>query len=167
MYSIPGKQRNSLPVFDRAQSGTLLLKGAGGLRSRQPKLHKEMEVILMRQLADCLGMPIFLVDAHGTLLFYNEPAEALLGVRFEETGELTASEWGTAFVPTDERGHRLPVNKLPLMIALHSRRPAQADFWIRGLDQVARRISVMAFPLIGRSNRFLGGVAVFWELDTE
>jgi hypothetical protein len=27
------------------------------------------------------------------LLFYNEPAEELLAMRFEETGELTEDEW--------------------------------------------------------------------------
>ena len=31
-------------------------------------------------------MPIFLVDTEGNLLYYNEPAEAILGRRFSETG---------------------------------------------------------------------------------
>ena len=33
----------------------------------------------MRELADHLATPIFVVDAAGDLLFYNEPAEKLLG----------------------------------------------------------------------------------------
>jgi hypothetical protein len=41
-----------------------------------------IEVILMRQLASYLAMPILLVDPAGTLLFYNEPAERLLGRRY-------------------------------------------------------------------------------------
>ena len=49
---------------------------------------KPIELILMRQLASTLAMPIFLVDADGTLAFYNEPAERVLGMRFEETGEM-------------------------------------------------------------------------------
>ena len=42
---------------------------------------KAIELILMRQLASSLAMPIFLVDPSGNLVFYNEPAEQLLGSR--------------------------------------------------------------------------------------
>ena len=47
-----------------------------------------IELILMRQLASHLRIPIFLVHGRGTLLFCNEPAEALLGLRFDEAGEM-------------------------------------------------------------------------------
>jgi len=40
----------------------------------------EIELILMKQVASYLATPIFLVDRAGTLLYYNEPAEALLGM---------------------------------------------------------------------------------------
>ena len=33
--------------------------------------HEEIEVILARQLASYLAMPIFIVDPQGTLLYYN------------------------------------------------------------------------------------------------
>ena len=56
---------------------------------------KAIELILMRQLASSLAMPIFLVDASGNLLFYNEPAEQLLGSRFDETGEMSMTEWSS------------------------------------------------------------------------
>jgi PAS domain-containing protein len=124
---------------------------------------KEIEMILARQLADCLALPIFLVDVNGALLFYNEPAEKILGRRFEETGALSAKEWSTAFVPTDDRGRPLQPAELPLMIALAQRRPAHAAFWIRGWDHVNRRIQATAVPLIGRMDRFLGAVSIFWE----
>jgi PAS domain-containing protein len=125
--------------------------------------HKEIEIILTRQLADCLAMPIFLVDVDGTLLFYNEPAEKILGRRFEETGALSAVEWSTAFVPADDRGRALEPAELPLMIALTQREPAHAAFWICGLDQIRRRIQATAIPLVGRGDRFLGALAIFWE----
>ena len=102
----------------------------------QPAAHKELELILMRHLADCLATPIFIVNAQGTLLFYNEPAEVLLGQRFEETGELTTDQWATAFVPTDHQNRPMPPEKIPLVIALREKRPCYADFRIRGLDQV-------------------------------
>jgi PAS domain-containing protein len=63
---------------------------------------REIEVIMLRQLASYLAMPIFIVDPRGSLDFYNEAVEIILGKRFEETGEMSAEEWSTAFQPTDE-----------------------------------------------------------------
>jgi PAS domain-containing protein len=124
---------------------------------------RAIELILMRQLAGYLAMPIFLVDADGTLVFYNEPAERILGQRFDETGEMPASEWATAFAPTDDAGRPIAPEKVPLAIACVERRPAHAELWIRGLDQVSRRIEATALPLIGLAGRFVGAIAVFWE----
>jgi PAS domain S-box-containing protein len=124
---------------------------------------QEIEVILARQLADYLALPIFLVDQEGNLLFYNEPAEKILGHRYEETGPLPAAEWATIFQPTDEDGRPLPPDQLPLIVALREARPAHSGFWIRGLDGVLRQIEVIAFPLIGQSDRHVGAVAIFWE----
>lgn len=126
---------------------------------------KEVEVILARQLASCLAMPIFIADSQGNLVYYNEPAEQILGRRFEETGEMAANEWSTIFTPTDEQGRPLEASVLPLNIALTEHRPAHRTFWIRGLDGVRRRIQVTAFPLIGQADRYLGALAIFWEAD--
>jgi PAS domain-containing protein len=125
---------------------------------------KEIEVILIRQLASYLAMPVFIVDEAGTLIFYNEPAEAMLGRRFEETGEMSASEWTTMWTPTDEHGAPMAAEALPLSIALRERRPAYERFRIRGLDNVTRHIEVIAFPLVGQAERRLGAVALFWEV---
>ena len=125
---------------------------------------KEIEVILMRQLAGYLAMPIFVVDPEGTLLFYNEPAEALLGKRFDEAGEMPVEEWSTAFTPRDEDDSPLRPEALPLVIALREHRPAHRRLRITGLDGVARRLEVMAFPIEGQSGRHLGAVALFWDI---
>ena len=82
-----------------------------------------------RLLASYLALPIFLVDPSGTLVFYNEPAEQILGRRFEETGEMSAAEWSTIFQPTDDAGRPLAPESLPLMVALAKRRlPALQTF---------------------------------------
>ncbi|MDP9265541.1 MAG: PAS domain-containing protein [Chloroflexota bacterium] len=126
---------------------------------------QEIEVILARHLASYLAMPIFLVDPDGTLVFYNEPSETVLGRRFSETGPLTIGEWSTAFIPRDERGETLPPDDLPLVVALRDRCPAHSRFWIRSLDGVTHHIEVTAFPLIGEARRFLGAIAIFWDID--
>ena len=125
---------------------------------------KEIELILARQLASYLAMPIFIVDPQGTLVYYNEPAERILGRRFAETGEMPVGEWSTIFKPMDEEGVPLMPEALPLVIALTERRPAHGSFWIRGLDGVLRHIEVTAFPLIGQAERYLGAIALFWEV---
>ncbi|MCO6450255.1 MAG: PAS domain S-box protein [Caldilineales bacterium] len=124
---------------------------------------REIEIILARQLAEYLAMAVFIVDPNGDLLFYNEPAEMVLGYRYEETGPMTASEWSTIFQPMDENGDLLLPEQLPLMIALTRRHPAHKDFWIRGLDGSLRKIEVTAFPLAVQADRFLGAIAIFWE----
>ena len=126
---------------------------------------QEIEVILARHLAEYLAMPIFIVNPAGDLIFYNEPAEEILGTRFNETGMMPASEWSTIFHPVDHEGHSIPPDELPLIIALTLRRPAHKRFWIRGLDGELREIEVTAFPLVGQAGRFLGGIAIFWEIQ--
>jgi PAS domain-containing protein len=124
---------------------------------------KAVELILMRQLASYLAVPTFLVDPEGNLLYYNEPAERLLGRRYDETGEMPLAEWSTAFTPTAEDGTPLPPEHLPLTIALRARQPAHRTMRISGLDGVQRRIEVTAFPLEAQGGRHLGAVAIFWE----
>lgn len=125
---------------------------------------KEIELILARQLASYLVMPIFIVDPPGTLIYYNEPAEAILGRRFEETGEMPVDVWSTLFKPTDEAGNTLDPDSLPLVIALRDQSPAHREFWIEGLDGVRRKIQVTAFPINGQAERYLGALAIFWEV---
>lgn len=125
----------------------------------------EIEIILFRQLASCLAIPIFIVDPQGTLIYYNEPAEALLGQRFEETGAMAEVEWATSFRPITAGGEPVPADRLPLVRAIDERRPAHAEFWIEGLDRVRRHLSVTAFPLDSQSGRLVGAVALFWEIE--
>jgi PAS domain-containing protein len=124
---------------------------------------QEIEVILARHLAECLAMPIFIVNPAGDLIFYNEPAEEILGQSYTETGTMPAKEWSTIFEPFDSGGNPLPPEELPLMIALSKHHPAHKLFWIHGKDGVSREIEVTAFPLIGQADRFLGAIAIFWE----
>jgi len=123
-----------------------------------------IEIILTRQLAEYLSVPVFLVDPKGDLLFYNEPAEGILGRRFEESGGMPAEEWSRAFTPVDDDGKPIAPADLPLMITLTTRLPAHKRFRIVGHDGVSRRIEVTAIPIAGLHGDFLGAAALFWEL---
>jgi PAS domain-containing protein len=124
-----------------------------------------IQIILMRQLAGYLSVPLFLVDPSGDLLFYNEPAEAILGRRFEETGAMSAQEWSSAFTPEDREGHPIPPENVPLMITVTKKRPAYRRFFIRGLDGVLRHVEVASIPIAGLDGTFLGAAALFWEVS--
>ena len=128
---------------------------------------QEIEIILARHLSEYLVMPIFIVNPAGDLIFYNEPAEAILGQSYSETGLMPSSEWSTVFNPMDSQGRSIPPEELPLVIELKERRLAHKIIWIQGLDGVMREIEVTAFPLIGQAERFLGAMAIFWEISTK
>ena len=123
-----------------------------------------VEIILARQLASYLSVPIFVVDPDGDLLFYTEPAERIVGTRFDETGKMAMEEWTTVFEPTDEDGVPIPPSELPLVATLETRQPALRSLFIRGLDGELRRITTVSVPLLAQGKRFVGGLAFFWEV---
>jgi PAS domain-containing protein len=124
---------------------------------------KDIELILLRQWASHLTMPIFLAGADGALLFYNEPAEVLLGVRFDEAGEMPATRIARIFKTKNEDGTPMPSDELPLMVALKQRRPVQRVVRYEGLDGRARKVEVTAIPLTSQGGQDLGAVVFFWE----
>jgi PAS domain-containing protein len=126
-----------------------------------------IEIILNRQLADCLALPAFITDTKGNLIYYNEPAEEVLGRRFEDTGEMPVEMWSTIFKQSDESGKIIPPHELPLVRTLQNELPHHKTFWIESLKGKREQISVTAYPIIGRASRFLGAVAIFWKSKDE
>lgn|SRR5512145_2632259 len=124
---------------------------------------KAVEVILMRQLASYLAMPILLFDPAGTLLFYNEPVEAISGLRFDETGEIKREDLSSMLHLTTEDGSPLPLEARPSVIALQQKRAAHRVFWMLGADGVRRKVEATGFPLQGQGGRHLGAVVILWE----
>lgn len=125
---------------------------------------QEIEVILSRQLAEYLALPIFIVDPAGNLLYYNESAELILGSRFDDTGPMVASDLAMIFRTVDKDGKPMKSEELPIVIALTKHHPSHNTIWIQGLDGALRKIEVTAFPLIAQADRFLGAIAIFWEV---
>ena len=107
---------------------------------------KAVEVILMRQLASYLALPIFLVDPEGTLLFYNEPAEVILGRRFDETGKMPVGEWSTIFEPTEEESWRRIVEFDSAVLARVGHENLTDHVFRRIEDAFARRSAWYVYP---------------------
>jgi len=134
-------------------------------REGEREMTHPIQVILTRQLAAYLDVPVFLVDPEGNLLFYNEPAEAIFGRRFDETGAMPPDEWASASNHFDDNGQPIPPNELPLMITLATRRPSYDRLHIKGMDGVKRHIEIASIPITGLQGEFLGAAALFWELS--
>jgi len=125
---------------------------------------KSLLLILARELASNLATPMFVVDTVGTLVFYNEAAETVLGQSFSVTGPVARTEWGgSMFHPEDLDGNPISLDDLPLVEVIRERRPAHASFRITGLDGVKREIAATSFPLFARTDELAGAVTVFWE----
>jgi len=124
---------------------------------------RDIGLILMRQLADGLAVPMLLADNHGDLLFFNESAERLLGQRFDDVGELVLEDRQRIFSFRDSDGNALPDEQAPLVVALREHRPVHRRVYMRGLDGRDHEIEVTAFPLLGGGGHLIGGVAMFWE----
>ena len=122
-----------------------------------------IEFVLLKQVAGYLALPVFVVDEDGSLEYYNEPAEEVLGQRYEETGQIPLQTWVDLWSPMDADGRRLPLYEIPLPRAVRERRPVIGTVTIRGLDGLLREITVTALPLEGSDGSHLGAFAVFWE----
>jgi PAS domain-containing protein len=125
-----------------------------------------IELILFRQLATSLAVPVFLVDERGDLVFLNESAGDLLGIRFDDLDQLPFERWATMFRPRTLDGEELPAEALPLSQAVLRRRPAHGTIRVTGADGFERTLEVTAFPLEGGRARLIGAVAMFWERET-
>lgn len=123
-----------------------------------------IELILLKQWATHIATPVWIMDAEGNLVFYNEPAEGLLGRRFDEAGELHADELAARFVTTGVDGAALASKELPVVVALTEHRPAHGELRIQTLDTGDwRHIEITAIPVEGQGGHHLGAFAVFWE----
>ena len=125
---------------------------------------KPIELILARNLMASLSTPAFLVDAGGILVFYNEAAGRLLGVRFEEFGRAGPEEWGSAFGPFDRDGEQIPYDRLPLTLALREGRAVHDNFRIRAVDGAEHDIEVSALPIQTTGGQ-QGAMAIFWKAE--
>jgi PAS domain-containing protein len=122
-------------------------------------------LILARRFAARLATAVFLVDVSGTVIYYNEAAERVLGRRFIQGHGMSAEEWSTVFHPRDEQGNPVALEDLPLGVAIVRREPAHDVVTIQGADGVERRIEITSFPLFAHTNDFVGAIAIFWQMN--
>jgi hypothetical protein len=126
---------------------------------------RPIEIILLRQWASHMATPIWIAGTRGELLYYNEPAEGLLGKRFDEAGEMRLRDLPKIFETTTPDGQPLSEADLPLGKALRERQPAHLRVRITALDGKSRVLDITAVPLLVQGGAYLGAMAMFWETD--
>jgi hypothetical protein len=125
---------------------------------------KPLPLILARELASNLATAMFLLDARGMLVFYNDAAALIIGKSYGELGEIPAEEFGTLLQL--ETPDRIPLRRrdTPSGIAFFERRPAHRRLAATGFDGVRRVVDATAYPLFGSTAEMHGVVSVFWEV---
>lgn len=126
---------------------------------------KHLVLILARDLAANVASPMLIVDADATLVYFNEPAEALLGDSFARTGEIAIADWGERWQLEHLDGSRYSREHFPLATAMLEHRPAHDSVRFTAADGVRRTVTVAAYPLLSRSDEYTGAVMLFWERE--
>ena len=106
---------------------------------------------------------MFLLDAGGMLVFYNDAAAMVLGKPFAELGEIPSGEFGEALQLATPDGRPVRRRDSPAGIAFFERRPAHETLMATAYDGVRRQYEATAYPLLGGAGEMYGVVAVFWE----
>jgi len=126
---------------------------------------KSLVLILARELATNLSTPIYIADADGDLVYFNEPAEQIASGRFTDRGETSITDWVKLLAPETVDGRPLTREEMPGGIAFAERRPAHGTMRVTGLDGSRHTVETTALPLFGPDGEFHGIMAIFWELS--
>jgi PAS domain-containing protein len=127
--------------------------------------HKPIELILLRQLASRLVLPVTLVDAEGSVAYINPAAERLLSLTQTGVAEFPYRRVHELIEYRHADGSPMKYEDRPLAVALHDRRPQQSTIILHGADGVPHRVEVTAVPLDGQGGALIGAMSIFWEAD--
>ncbi len=130
-----------------------------GSKTSEPSL----PLILARELAANLATPMFLIDAGGILVFFNEAAELLLGKSYGEIGGITALEFGAMLELENVDGTPMRRRDSPAGVAFYDREPAHRTLLATTLDGTRQPFEVTAYPLFGHVGEMHGVLTVFWR----
>ena len=127
---------------------------------------RHIALILARDLAANVATAMLVVDAEGDLVFFNEPAERILGRPYAEA-QMSRAELAKTFKPVDDAGNPIPLERLPIAHAFRERVPTHGRLRIEAVDGRTRDLEVVAVPLFAAAELLVGGLAVFWERTRE
>lgn len=122
-----------------------------------------LPLILARELAANLATPMFLIDASGMLVYFNEAAELMLGKSYGEVGSITANEFGAMLELGNVDETPMRRRDSPAGVAFFKREPAHRRLLATTLDGTRQPFEVTAYPLFGHVGDMHGVLTVFWR----
>jgi PAS domain S-box-containing protein len=127
---------------------------------------KSLALILAREFAANLATPLVILDEDGTIVFFNEPAERIIGQTPAELGSVPEKEWLSRFRANRLDGTPVADEDQPAIVARREHQPKHDTIVYTMLDGQQRTLAVTAIPMLGREDELHGVVAVFWEQPT-
>ena len=125
--------------------------------------NRPLPLILARELASNVATPFLVLDADGTLIFFNERAEQIIGSTPAEMGELPEDEWRARLSVSRLDGTPVPNDETPSAIARRECRPCLDTLVYTRDDGHSMTLVVLAVPLLAHADDFAGVFLVFWE----
>ncbi len=126
---------------------------------------KALTLILGREMAANLATPMFLIDAEGQLVYFNEAAEQIIGKTWAEVGEISVLEFGAMLDLQDADGKRMRRRDTPTSVSFNDRRPAHASVLVKSADGSRRLLETTSYPLFARTDEMHGVVTIFWTVE--
>jgi PAS domain S-box-containing protein len=124
-------------------------------RERAARAEAEEQRTLLERIIAQSGDGIIVADAQGVLRLVNPEAERQHGVPLRE---VTTSEWVEMYGLSDEEGHPLRMEEVPLYRALQGELVRDQLMWIRRPDGTRVPLSVRAGPLRRPDGTLAGAV---------
>ncbi|HZH13696.1 MAG TPA: PAS domain-containing protein [Archangium sp.] len=114
-------------------------------RERAARTEAERQRALLEGIIAQSGDAIIVADAQGVLRLFNPEAERQHGVGLKE---IPAAQWVETYGLSDEEGHPLPLERVPLYRALLGEHVRDELLWLHRPDGTRLPISVTARPLL-------------------
>src|SRR5438128_10401877 len=107
---------------------------------------KNLILILAREFASKLAIPMLIIDGEDRVVFFNEAAEELLGTTFAEATQLDAEGWTALRGAEDLEGRPLGVREWPAALAVQAGRAVHVSPVLTGPRRGRPAIERTAFP---------------------
>ncbi|WP_160174492.1 PAS domain-containing protein [Archangium violaceum] len=124
-------------------------------RERAARAEAERQRAVLEGVISQSGDAIIVADARGVLRLFNPEAERQHGMPLKEVGP---KEWVETYGLSNEEGHPLPLERVPLYRALQGEQVRDELLWLHRPDGTRLPVSVTARPLRGPDGTPAGAV---------
>jgi PAS domain-containing protein len=126
---------------------------------------KSLVLIRARHLAESIRMPTFLMQADGTMIFWNEAAESMTGVALSDTGPMMPGDWGKKLNVRDRDNNPWSLEEMPGWLKLFGEKSSFGHVRFSGAEGKDYFVAMCGVPLFSQPGELEGAFVIFWEDD--